>query len=260
MNALTNDQIRTLCPSVFATQPYEGVSEAYRFVPTASMVDILRDTGWHPVRVRSSRSRIEAKQNFVRHMIRFRQEGDLNAAVASEIPEVILTNSHDRSSAFVLHVGMERVCCLNGLTFNTAELQSISVRHSGSRELAAQVIDAAHRVIEATPKAIETAQAWKQIPLTPPQQLAYATAALEVIEQPAITPAQLLAPRRREDMRDDLWTVYNRVQESAIRGGIRTRGSTGRRMTTRAVTAVDRDLKINKALSRLAEEMAKIVS
>lgn len=35
-------------------------------------------------------------------------------------------------------------------------------------------------------------------------------------------------------------------------------GSTGRRATTRPVTGVDGDVKTNKALWRLAEEMAKL--
>jgi hypothetical protein len=33
-----------------------------------------------------------------------------------------------------------------------------------------------------------------------------------------VTVSQLLTPRRREDYSDDLWTVYQRVQENLMKG------------------------------------------
>lgn len=56
--------------------------------------------------------------------------------------------------------------------------------------------------------------------LPPPVQQAFAKAALHYrfgdTHQP-VTEAQILAPRRYEDRQSDLWTVYNRVQESLIK-------------------------------------------
>jgi hypothetical protein len=43
--------------------------------------------------------------------------------------------------------------------------------------------------------------------LTPAQREAFASAALELKDNRAITPAQLLAPCRHEDRRNDLWTT-----------------------------------------------------
>jgi hypothetical protein len=38
----------------------------------------------------------------------------------------------------------------------------------------------------------------------------------------------LLTPRRREDYSDDLWTVYQRVQENLMKGGLSGRTAQGK--------------------------------
>jgi hypothetical protein len=96
--------------------------------------------------------------------------------------------------------------------------------------------------------------------LTPPQRGAFATAALELKDSKAVAPAQLLAPRRPEDRKADLWTTASVVQEHLIRGGDRGRASTGRRTTTRPVKSVNEDIRLNRALWALTERMAELLS
>lgn len=75
---------------------------------------------------------------------------------------------------------------------------------------------------------------------------------------------QLLIPRRHDDRADDLWTVWNVVQENAIKGGLRGVGRDDlgrpRRVTSRAVNGIDQDIKLNKALWLLGERMAALKS
>ena len=61
-----------------------------------------------------------------------------------------------------------------------------------------------------------------------------------------------------DDRAPDLWTTFNRVQENIIKGGVRGRNATGKRVTTRAVNGIDQDIKLNRALWVLAEEMRKL--
>jgi hypothetical protein len=51
---------------------------------------------------------------FQRHMVRF-QRRDVVAEVGDYAPEVILLNSHDRSSGYQLHAGLFRFVCRNGM-------------------------------------------------------------------------------------------------------------------------------------------------
>jgi hypothetical protein len=59
---------------------------------------------------------------------------------------------------------------------------------------------------------------------------------------------RLLEARREADQGKDLWTVYNRVQENVICGGIAGRTAIGRRTSSRRITSIDEDLRINVAL------------
>ena len=98
---------------------------------------------------------------------------------------------------------------------------------------------------------------------------AQATAQLRFEEVPQAireNPGVMLAARRREDRANDLWTVYNRAQENLLKGGVGYRvasaDETGLERitnhTTRAVQSVDGDIKLNRAIWTLAEEMRKL--
>ena len=54
-----------------------------------------------------------------------------------------------------------------------------------------------------------------------------------------ITESQILLPRRHDDSRRDLWSVFNRTQENLIKGGLSARAANGRRQTTRPVQGID---------------------
>jgi hypothetical protein len=69
--AISDEEIRSLAPSVFASQPIEGVSERYSFLPTSSILRGMRETGWVPVRAIEQRIRTEARRGFQKHVIRF---------------------------------------------------------------------------------------------------------------------------------------------------------------------------------------------
>ncbi len=70
-----------------------------------------------------------------------------------------------------------------------------------------------------------------------------------------MTEAQILRPRRADDTSDDLWTTFNRVQESLVRGGLPGRNAAGRRSRTREVTGIDQDVRLNRSLWILADAL-----
>ena len=259
---LDDDQLRRLAPSIFAAAPWGRMSGRYRMVPTIEVVGMLRDRDFLPVRAEQGRTRIEGKGDFTRHMIRFRHADDLSPlVVGAEVPEVILVNSHDGTSAYRFMAGIFRLVCSNGMVVQSSDHGSISVRHSGGSDFQDRVIDATFRIMDEAPRTLANIETWKGIELSPPQREAFAAAALELKgpEQP-ITPARLLAPRRAEDRSLDLWTTASVVQEHLLRGGDRGRASTGRRTTTRPVKSVGEDLRLNRALWTLTEKLAALVS
>jgi len=107
----------------------------------------------------------------------------------------------------------------------------------------------------------------KSIPLGYDEQIAYVESAhklvYEDLESAPIVPEQLLKQRRFDDGNNSLWTIFNRVQENIIKGGVKGKvyGENGpRKVTTRAVQSLDRNIKLNQALWVLTEKMAELKS
>lgn len=260
MQTLTNDRLH---PSVFATQHAGGLSEKYRFVPTIEVLDALRGEGFFPVSMSASRSKTDDGREYVKHHIRLRREADLGSKltrVGQVIPELALTNSHNGTSGFILDAALHRLVCSNGLICNDSQ-GALRFRHSGKDDLTGRILEGAYSIVEEFPRIADKVEEWSSIQLNAGQRLAFAKAALPLRfdEDANVSPEQLLVPRRYGDRREDLFTTFNVVQETLIRGGIHTGRKNGRRQTTRKVTSVDRDLRLNRSLWVLADELAKAV-
>jgi hypothetical protein len=263
MQTMTLDQIRPLAPSVFAAHPWHGMSEKYRFFPTVHVVEGLMQHSFVPVRAQQSRTRIAGKGAFTKHLLRFRHASMADSAVASTVPEIVLINSHDGTSAYHLSLGLYRVICTNGLVVKSAGIEDITVRHSGRESLIQDVIEGSYRIIEEAPKALAQVELWQHLPLSPPEQEILAEAALEIRDSTlAVQPRAVLVPRRWEDGHPDrsrdVWRTMNTVQENLIRGGVVGRNAQGQRRRLRGITSVDADTKLNRALWVLAERMAAL--
>ena len=266
--ALSNDQLFKAAPSIFATKPWSKVSSRYAFIPTSDVVNSLRAEGFMPVKAMQSRSRTEDKKNFTKHMIRFRRAEDMRHALVPgmEVPEIVLVNSHDHTSSYQLSAGIFRVICSNGMVVKSSNFGDLSLPHTGN--IRDNVIEGSARIIEEMPYIMESMERMKLITLSQFQQMAYAESALTLRyplddmgnSNAPIEATKLLTVHRSNDNANDLWTTFNRVQENFIKGGLPGLGTTGKRMSTRAIRSVTEDLRINKALWLLTERMADLIN
>jgi hypothetical protein len=221
---LNNDELRNLAPSVFASQPVADVSDRYSFLPTSSILDGMRDHGWMPVRAEQQRLRTAARQGFQKHLIRFARVESLDAWAKNDVrPEIVLLNSHDKSSAYQLHCGLLRTVCLNGMVVADATFQRISIKHVGFSP--DSVIEASFQVLDAVPRIMEKVELFQDRILTDAERLALATGAAvhrwEDLGKAPVNPLLLLNPRRYGDGAKDLWTTLNTIQENITKGGQR---------------------------------------
>jgi len=262
---LSNDHLRAIAPSIFAERPWHEMSTKYAFIPTIQVVDRLRSEGFQPFAALQSTSRIPGKGDFTKHMIRFRDaRGSSSRSFAAAggdllVPEVLVINAHDGMSAYHCMSGIFRFICENGLVVCDGESSQMSVRHAGNTD---GVIDVTYELVEDFPRILNAVDEWSQLRLAPPQQKAFAAAALELRYDEGKAPVsaeQILTPRREADKTPTLWNTYNVVQEHLVDGGQRGRNTTShRRQRTRPVNGISESTKLNKALWRLAEEMKKL--
>lgn len=269
--ALTIERMREIAPSIFAMGAHPSRSERYTHLPTIDIVKALMAKNFLPFSISQSRSREDTGRDYVKHMIRFRHPEQKAIGVGDTIPEVVMINSHDGSSSYQLSAGLFRLVCSNGMMVADQMFESIRVRHTG--DVLKEVVKASYRVVKESVKALEAPRKWAAINLSPKERLAFAEGAHHYrfadnegnVNTP-ITPDQLLHARRSEDASHDLWSTMNVVQENLIRGGLtgsridpNTRRGR-RRITTRPVTGIDQDVKLNKALWLLAAKMEEAKS
>lgn len=255
---LSDDQIHRVAPSIFADAPHESRSQRYAYIPTAAVLAELRKEGFQPFMVTQTRVRDAGKREHTKHMLRLRHASQINAR--GEANEIILLNSHDGTSSYQMLAGMFRFVCSNGLVCGDT-VADVRVPHKG--DVAGQVIEGAYQVLHGFDRALESRESMQAITLHDSEAEVFARAALSLKyddpDKPApITESQILMPRRFDDRRPDLWSVFNRTQENLTKGGLHGRSANGRRQQTRPVQGIDSDVRLNRALWLLADGLRQL--
>ena len=253
----TNSEIQSLCPSVFTDKPSTGLSQHYTHIPTIRVIEDMRSLGWDVVDAKQVKAR--NGMGTQKHLVVFRnpdvvidgEDGD------TVWPQILLTNSHDGKSSFQFQAGLFRLVCENGLVISTQDFEKVKMRHMGYtfEELQTQI----RTMVERLPLTVESMNKMKQVTLSEEQMVEFANRALEIrfdtaqMERIAIDVNQLLEVERNEDKGDDVWVVFNRIQEKLLNGGFSyTAGSKSRK--ARRVKNFQQDARINSELFDLALE------
>jgi len=254
---LSDDQMKAVAPSIFAEDKHDSRSARYTYIPTIEVLSGLKKEGFSPFMVCQTKTRDEGKREHAKHMIRLRHASQINGQEANEI---VLLNSHDGTSSYQMLAGVFRFVCKNGMVFGDT-INEIRVPHKG--DIVGDVIEGAFRVLDDFEIVDAQKDGMKCLSLNQGEQNAFAKAALMLkYDDPnkptPVTEDQVLRSRRFEDRSGDLWTTFNRVQENLIQGGLRGRTATGQVTTTRPVVGIDQNVKLNRALWVLAEEMRRL--
>ena len=256
---LSDDQMRRVAPSIFAEGKHESRSRRYTYIPTIDVLRGLRNEGFQPFMVCQTRVRDQGKREFTKHMLRLRH---VDQITGEEADEIVLFNSHDGTSSYQMLAGTFRFVCQNGMIAGE-NIADIRVPHKGN--VIQNVINGAFDVLDGFDLIREQKDGMRAMTLDRDEQQAFARSALALrydptdAETPApITESQLLSPRRFEDRRDDLWTVFNRVQENLTKGGLHGRSRSGRALSTRPIACIDQNVKLNRALWMLADAMRQL--
>ena len=270
---LTLEAVRTIAPSAFAPAPHESRSSRYAYIPTSEVITALMREGFQPFSAVQSRTRVEGKQDFTKHMIRFRHVStDIARQVGDVVPEVAVMNSHDGSSSYWLMEAMYRLTCLNGMFVSQPGGQTLKVNHTG--KIIDQVIEGSYSVIDRSVKAIDVVEDWNRLQLTSGDAASFCRCRSQLALRQLrgrsdhahhSRPAARAASSRNGCGLRSVATL-NVVQENVIKGGLHAiqrtvdeRGRVTRRnVTTRQVNGIDQDVRLNRALWMLAEKMAEL--
>lgn len=256
---LSTDEIRKIAPSVFSETPSDRVSKHYTHIPTSRVVSDMEALGWGVVDVQE----VAARQDIgtQKHLVVFRNDDIIiNGDDGDDVyPQILLTNSHDGKNCFTFTAGLFRMICANGLVIATATFENVKMRHMGYtfEDLQIQL----NEMVERLPLVVESINSMKEVELGQEQTLEFAERALGTRFTEAelgnikIDLEDLVAPTRTADKANDLWTVFNVVQEKIITGNFEYEAG-GKTRKARKIKNFNQDMKINKEMFELANEYA----
>lgn len=253
---LSDNEIRSVAPSIYATEAHSSRSERYAYIPTIDVLNALRNEGFQPfcaaqARV-NSKGLAAGKQNFTRHMLRLRHPDAVKTIDGAH--EIILMNSHDGTSSYQMLAGVLRFVCMNGMVCGNIESE-VRILHKGASAVD-DVIEGAYRVLSTTKDNQGMIEDMQSTIMPVSHQIAFANAAIGLRfgeGSNVITASQMLESRRSDDNGNDQWSVFNRVQENAVKGGMIGRSSKGRPRSVRAISGMDKDTTFNRQLWRMME-------
>jgi len=243
----------------------EGLSHRYSHIPTTQIVNTIREAGWEFTSGTARKGRTPERIAHAAHVLRF-SNPNLPMINDNRI-EAVLLNSHDGSTAFELGFGIYRLACANGLVVRTATVGSVRLIHSGLN--LDNVFTAARSLVHRAPEVASTIERWSGTQLDHDLALQMSSRMARARWGDRFVEADLLSPRRMEDTTTDLWTTFNRVQESVIRGGMEVTLTGNRRNevgeitgtyeSTRKATAIRgalKQMRLNQELFAIASEYA----
>ena len=116
-------------------------------------------------------------------------------------------------------------------------------------------------MVEKIPDTIKTLNSLTEVELTEEQKMDFALKAIGIRFDKGnaeVLPQDLLIPLRDQYKGNDLWSVFNVVQEKLVRGGFKYTLREGRRAnrTARRISNFTQDIRINEQLFDLAKSYA----
>jgi len=250
-------------PSVFTqTEPKNGVSERYQIINTSNVIeDLVSQYDFKLDSISVGGVRVQENINKQKHLATLKYTP---LETPEGVPTVVIQNSHNRSTSFVVHTGYIRFACSNGLIAGT-NIETMKVQHTAQNwnELLSgfinQYMDNVYQ-IEEEHKYLSKKE-WSHITkryfLEKASELRYSIKDIMDINE-------LNLIRRVEDMGNDGYKIYNRVQEALVNGLFtrRTKRTTDDGIVidnwskAKALTDQKEIIRVNKQLRDLALECA----
>lgn len=254
---MSKDEIRSLAPSIFQTKGSISTSDKYCHISTEKVIDDMNILGWYVSDVKEVKARKNENIGFQKHLVIFRNNDIVINGEDDDVvyPQILLSNSSDGKNSFTFTAGLFRMICENGLVISTEQFEKLKVRHYGySFEELENVIKC---IVEKLPLTVESLNKFKETELGKEQAIEFAKEAMkcryteEEINNITIDYEDLLTPVRNQDEGNNLWSIYNVLQEKLTHGLFKYGYSTKQRKA-RKIKNFSQDMVLNEKLYNVA--------
>jgi len=261
----STEDLKKMAPAAFSRTVSPILTDRYSYFSTEDFLQAFEKLGWEPYSV---------KQNgcnpYSRHIIRLLnpEMGFIPVKGDKIRPQLIIDNSHDGFTKAQIHLGLFRLVCTNGLVLAIPGLSTnVKWLHIGIDQK--EMIEMLAETAEQYRQVGSHVSNMQQISLNEDQKQEFAIKAVAyrdprkfILEDGTINESaihstldihDIYEPVRPQDEADDLWTLFNVVQERTIKGMFEMTSPKGRKSSPRVITNGKRNLEYNKKLWTLAE-------
>ncbi len=264
------EELKEIAPSIFTKKGSDKTSSKYTHIPTDRVIKDLELLGWGVVDAKEVNARQD--KGYQKHLVVFRnpdvsinkKSTNVDGEVFEDIvfPQILVTNSHDGKNSFKFQAGLYRMVCENGLVIADQQFEDYTIRHMGYDFEALQNV--IKDMISNLDLTVESMNKMRKIELDENQQFEFAKKLLDIrvegtdnmYKEDQI--GDILVPQRKEDFGDDLWSVFNRVQENIVEGNFKyyNAKTLGSERQARPIKNFKQDMDVNKKLFSAALEYA----
>ena len=221
-------------------------------IETMDVINSLRDEGW---KVKGVNQTVDKYRRINNHIVKLNHPDFTmkNGNKKEGIAEMNLSNSCSGKSPLNMDLGMFREVCTNGMVaFDSIQQANTKIKHTKKAYEELEGILMGMNI--KTQGVMEEFAKLKERDLSPAEMIRMAEQASALrFEGVDLDPTQLLKVRRDEDRGNNLWSVYNRIQENLTQQGMLV-DNVGKLINNGLSTS--EDLKVNKQLFNLVHAYA----
>jgi hypothetical protein len=225
-------------------------SSKFGFISSSNLVAQLEKSGLQldklvEMKIRKNK---EVRQGFQKHRMLFNtgmktKDGQL---------QLLVTNSHEGSTALRFQLGFWRMVCSNGLVIGKSIVTPVTLRHT--LENAGKINDTIEMILDQKNKVFESIESLQSKKWNAEQLQKFTNEALKIrgYSEKLSNVLPMFEVKRAEDQASDAFSVFNVVQENIIRTGFNVVNENGKISKLRAIKSLDEQNRINSELWDLA--------
>jgi hypothetical protein len=264
----TKEDLQARVPAAFSNSISPILTDRYSKFSTEEFLSTFEKLGWSPYSGRQIGMGPHA-----RHIIRMHNPdmGFFPVKGDKIRPQLILDNSHNGYSKAQIHLGAFRLVCENGLVLAVPGLSTnVKFLHIGVNQ--AEMMEMIAETSEQYRTIGDKIGEMQSIKVSDEQKQEFSIAAIahrnprnfinedgtinaEAVHK-VIDIRDIYEPVRPQDESDDLWTLYNVVQERTVKGLFESKNAKGKKVSARIISNARRNLDYNKKLWTLMEDYA----
>ena len=238
-----------------------NMSNKYQHISTQDVINSF-DKDWIISSILTGNKYDPERSTFQRHHVKLRNEKLTNLYNNGLIPEIIISNSYDGTSRLNINFGIFRKICNNGLIVKeNQEFTGLSIKHIG-QDFNEKIESFLPQIEPFFEKILLKIEKSKQIILSEEDQKDFVKELFESkkhLNNDFIDYHSLLNRQREEDKGNDMFSIFNVLQENLLQGNYEIVSKNKNTRKARKIISISNSWQVNQNLWNVFDKRVSLV-